>query len=105
ADQYSFCVALYEALYGELPFEGATFLVYRDNVMAGRGRAAPKDTDVPERLRRVLVRGLSLAPDDRYPDLDHLLADLSHDPAAAWRRNALVGGAGAAILAATVVVI
>ena len=102
ADQYSFCVALYEALHGELPFEGATFLVYRDNVLAGRIREAPKDSDVPPRIRKVLLRGLALAPGDRYPDLDQLLDELSYDPAAR-RRIALAGAAGAAAVAATAI--
>ncbi|NVB77904.1 MAG: serine/threonine protein kinase [Kofleriaceae bacterium] len=102
ADQYSFCVALYEALYGELPFEGAAFLVYRDNVLAGRLREPPKDSAVPPRIRRVLVRGLALAPGERYPDLDPLLDELSYDPAAR-RRVAIVGAIGAGAVAATAV--
>jgi hypothetical protein len=31
---------------------------------------------VPERLRRLVLRGLSVAPDDRYADLDALLTEL-----------------------------
>jgi tetratricopeptide (TPR) repeat protein len=97
ADQFSFCVALYEALYKQLPFEGATFLVYQDNVLAGRVREAPKGSDVPVRIYRVLRRGLSLAPADRYPDMDALLDELARDPAAMYRRVALIGGAIAAV--------
>lgn len=51
--------------------------MYRDNVLAGWMRETPNDGDVPVRLRRVLVRGMSLAPGDRYPDLDQLLDDLA----------------------------
>ncbi|HEY5922267.1 MAG TPA: serine/threonine-protein kinase [Kofleriaceae bacterium] len=97
ADQFAFCVALYEALYKELPFEGGAFLVYQDNVLAGRVREAPRGSDVSARIRRVLLRGLAQLPRDRYPDMEALLAELSHDPAANRRRIALFG---AAVLAA-----
>jgi tetratricopeptide (TPR) repeat protein len=93
ADQFSFCVALYEALYKVLPFEGATFLVYQDNVLNGRMREAPRGSDVPSRIHRALVRGMAPSPGDRYPDMDALLVDLERDPAAVYRRAGLVGGA------------
>ncbi|HTL33054.1 MAG TPA: serine/threonine-protein kinase [Kofleriaceae bacterium] len=99
ADQFSFCVALYEALYKQLPFEGSTFLVYQENVLAGRMREAPK-SDIPARIQRALRRGMALSPGDRYPDMDALLDELSRDRAAAYRRAAVIGGAAA--LAATV---
>ena len=44
ADQYSFCVALYEALYGERPFQGETFAALRAAVLSGRPRPAPART-------------------------------------------------------------
>ena len=91
ADQYAFCVALYEALYRELPFEGTTFLAYHDNVLAGRVREVPRGSDVPARLRRALLRGFALAPGDRYPDMNALLAELGRDVAAVRRR--IAGGA------------
>jgi len=94
ADQFSFCVALCEALYDALPFEGQTFLVYQDNVLAGRLRELPRRPDVPAHLARVLARGLSVDPAARYPDLDALLAELMRDHGVRKRRLALIGGAG-----------
>jgi eukaryotic-like serine/threonine-protein kinase len=93
ADQFSFCVALYEALYKVLPFEGASFLVYQDNVLSGRIREVARSSDVPARVRKVLLRGLATAPGDRHPNMEALLAELSHDPVSQRRRVALVGGA------------
>ena len=37
-DQFNFCVALYEALYGERPFAGKTFEQLGDNVCEGKVR-------------------------------------------------------------------
>src|SRR5207237_8474395 len=60
-DQFNFCVALYEALYGQRPFAGKTLNDLTNNVMAGRIREAPADSRVPGWLRRVLLRGLRVA--------------------------------------------
>ena len=99
ADQFSFCAALYEALYRELPFEGESYLAYAHNVIAGVLRPAPRGSRVPNRLRRILLRGLSTAPDRRYPAMGALLADLDRAMSAPRRRIALAGaglvGAGA----------
>ncbi len=93
ADQFSFCAALYEALYGELPFEGEGYLAYAHNVIAGTLRPAPRGSRVPNRLRRILLRGLSTQPDRRYPAMSALLADLDRATSAPRRRIAL-GAAG-----------
>ena len=99
ADQFSFSAALYEALYGELPFEGESYLAYAHNVIAGTLRPAPRGSRVPSRLRRILVRGLSTEPDRRYPAMRALLADLDRAMSATRRRIALAAaglvGAGA----------
>jgi serine/threonine-protein kinase len=96
ADQFAFAVALYEALYGEVPFAGETYQVYADNVLAGKINEPPRGSSVPANLRRVLVRALSVEPSDRYPDMDAMLAQLSRDPAS--RRTLVLGAAAAAIM-------
>jgi tRNA A-37 threonylcarbamoyl transferase component Bud32 len=73
ADQYSFCVALYEALYGERPFHGETFASLRAAVLAGRPRPVPAASVVPARLRAVLLRGLAVDRARRFPDMEALL--------------------------------
>src|SRR5690606_32737116 len=93
ADQFSFCAALYEALCGQLPFSGDSYVDYAAAVLAGQVREPPRGRDVPGWLRRVLLRGLSVDPAERYPGMDELLAELGRDRTATRRRLLAAGGA------------
>jgi tetratricopeptide (TPR) repeat protein/predicted Ser/Thr protein kinase len=100
SDQFSFCVALYEALYGERPFAGDTMIALMTSVLEGRVRPAPEKARVPGWIRRVLLRGLATDPQARYPSMKALLEALDQDPSARRRTWALA--AGAAIVVAGV---
>ena len=76
ADQFSFCVALYEALYGERPFAGDNFAELRTAVLDGIPRPAPLSSRVPARVRAILLRGLSVVAGKRFPDMDALIKAL-----------------------------
>ncbi len=76
SDQFSFCVSLYEAVYGERPFEGLTLLALVTSMARGRVRPAPEGREVPAELRAVLLRGLATEPEDRWPSMDQLLERL-----------------------------
>ncbi|HEU0033465.1 MAG TPA: serine/threonine-protein kinase [Kofleriaceae bacterium] len=99
-DQFNYCVALYEALYGERPFKGKSFDELGDNVCDGKIKPAPARSRVSGALRAILLRGLSVRPGDRYPTMDHLLDDLGRDRARPWRRLAFAS----AILAGTLAI-
>ena len=93
-DQYSFAVALYEALYGERPFAGDNPDAILANALTHRVRPAPRDRDVPAWIRRPLLKALSPDPVDRFASLELLLAELARDPAQRRRRV----GLGVAVL-------
>jgi serine/threonine protein kinase len=105
-DQFNFCVALYEALYGVRPFAGKSFPELGDNVCDGRMTPAPARSRVSSEVRAIVLRGLSVKPGDRFPTMDHLVAELGRDRARPWRRAAiaatLVGAALALWLVADV---
>ena len=114
SDVFSFCVALWEALFGERPFQGATIHELRDAVARGpkepwrtvdrtlpratctgpeattRTRTAARPLDVPAALRDAVRVGLREAPRDRYPSMGALLDAL----AAARARSAMLPADG-----------
>jgi tetratricopeptide (TPR) repeat protein/predicted Ser/Thr protein kinase len=76
SDQYSYCIALSTALKRG-----------RDRIAASR------------RLRRALERGLAERPDDRFPTMDALLAEIA--PATSHRKAMVAAALGASAFAAT----
>lgn len=75
ADQYAFCIALFEALYRDPPFFS---LEIRELYRFKHAGLPPQQRD-PEHPRsyEVLRRGLSPDPNDRFRDMDELLAALA----------------------------
>lgn len=86
ADQFSFAAALFEALYGELPFEGDTHARLAQEVCAGQLKPPPH-AGVPRALYDALARALKPQAHERYPDMAALLEALrqaARPQPAAW---------------------
>jgi len=83
-DQFSFGVALYEALYRERPFT-------REQLLERTAVAPtpPASADVPVRIQRVALRAIALDPAQRFASMADLLVELGRDPRAARRRIAI----------------
>lgn len=77
SDQFAFCVALFEALYGERPFRGDTVAALSASVMDGAVAEVDGKRPVPVWLRRVVRRGLEADPDARFESMRPLLDALA----------------------------
>ena len=106
SDQFGWCVACWEVLHGARPFAGDTLPALQLAVTTGELRPPPAGSAVPPWVRRVLTRGLSTDPAERFATMDDLLAELARGQARPrrWLRGlallaALVGAASARQLA------
>ncbi|MEX1363672.1 MAG: protein kinase, partial [Nannocystaceae bacterium] len=99
SDQFSFCVSLYEAVYGQRPFVGKDLGMLACAVRDGRLAPVESDTRVPARLAAALLRGLAYEPSERWSSMEALLAELRRQvtPPRVRRWVASVGLGGAAL--------
>ncbi|MDP2275365.1 MAG: serine/threonine-protein kinase [Archangium sp.] len=99
-DQFSFCVALYEALYEVKPFVAKTLPDLEVVTARGEVPPAPKGSPVPGWIHRILVTGLNPRPELRHASMTVLLAALARDPAL-HRRRVSVAAAVVVLLLST----
>jgi hypothetical protein len=92
ADQFSFCVTLYECLARRRPFDTSDFEAWQSGA-ATPAPALVKARGLPSHVSRVIARGLERDPAKRYADLPALMAALEHRP----HRRAYVLGSLAAV--------
>ncbi len=92
SDQYSFCAALYEGVYGRLPFPQRTLAELREAKEAGAFSRRP-EARVPRWLDRLLATGLAARPEDRHASMAALHEELgrSRGRALRWGAVAIVG--------------
>lgn len=76
SDQYSFCLSLWESLFGVLPFKGNDVRSLGFAKAEGDIQKPPADRAVPPALVALLVRGLSVSPQRRFASMPELLREL-----------------------------
>ena len=70
SDQYAFCIALWEALFEEPPFDPENMLASKQSLERARLRPT---SPVPLRIQRAIRRGLASDAKDRFERMDALL--------------------------------
>ena len=85
ADQFAFCAALFEALFGARPFDGRSCRELSQQKHDGEIRFGKASRPVPGWLRRAVLRGLRADPSRRFSSMQALL-DALEGPTAPGRR-------------------
>jgi tetratricopeptide (TPR) repeat protein/tRNA A-37 threonylcarbamoyl transferase component Bud32 len=99
SDIFSFCVSLYEGLYGYRPFDGSTPAAIAAEIDQNRVKAPPLSTAVPRRIHALVVKGLRANPGERFQTLRALLVQLGRRKSARERQALLLSVALVAGLA------
>ncbi len=92
-DQFNYCVALWEGLFGKRPYFGRSLAELADAKLAGPP-PVPSAFGVPQWLVDVVVRGLAPDPERRWPSMDRLLDALVAGLGSRRRRGQALLGAG-----------
>jgi serine/threonine protein kinase/tetratricopeptide (TPR) repeat protein len=107
SDQFSFCVALYDALYGEHPFRPKPsasepsptgvrdeLRELMNRVWGGQVGDPPQGVKVDPSVRKIVLKGLEVEPAARHPDMRALLVALEGvNRKRAGKRSAWLAGA------------
>ncbi len=98
ADQYAFCVAVWEALCGDAPFVHSRFASLARLKERGAPHWPANAPSLPRSATEALRRGLSPLPTDRWPNMGALLAVLDAAPRRRLRRTRIAITVGCVLL-------
>ncbi|MEM7156219.1 MAG: tetratricopeptide repeat protein [Myxococcota bacterium] len=101
ADQWAFCVVMWELLFGQHPVPGETVAEFALSVTSGELREPPAGHRVPLSIVRAIRQGLAADARQRHRSMDDLLAQLSR--ASRRRRPTGIAVAGIGVTLAALV--
>jgi eukaryotic-like serine/threonine-protein kinase len=101
SDQFSFCVALYEALFRVRAFVGENLVELAQRKHEGELAHAEAGAEAPAWVRRAVLRGMSGRAEDRWASMDELVEALDRDPGTR-RRRVVMFVAGGVVLAGAI---
>jgi tetratricopeptide (TPR) repeat protein len=90
ADQFAFCVTLFEALWGRRPFRGNDVASVAFSILHEDPQLPADRRRTPSWLERAVLRGLARDPARRWPSMDALAELLSHEVGRRRRRTSLI---------------
>lgn len=93
SDQFAFCVTLHEMLYRRRPYRGKSFEEVRDATLNGSVADPPENIKVPAWLRALVLKGISIDPDDRFANMEELMLAMTRDQRNQKRKYLSVGAA------------
>lgn len=79
SDQFSFCVAMWRALYGFRPYAGRDAKHLLESIELGEMQVLD-DVEVPPWVSMVMLRGLAPDPDERFPSMHEIIDMLLFEP-------------------------
>lgn len=101
SDQWSFCASLWEALAGAPAFPGDLVTALERGARPTEPSEPHRPSQLPRRLRRLLLRGLAHRPAERWPSMRALVAELTPRRRATTTAILAAGLAGALALGLT----
>jgi serine/threonine protein kinase len=96
ADQFSFCVALYEALYNTHPLKGSTSMAMLES--GEKAISPPESKGVPSQISRAVMRGLEQERQRRFPTMSALMQELTPPPQRSPMKFIAVAAVGALLV-------
>lgn len=104
SDQFSLCVTIYRALFGQRPYGGRTPGEIAFRLSRGDLRPPPPGRKIPAWLHAAITRGLAIEAADRWPSVDALLGVLQRGVTRTARQRLAIAAVSAMMVVLAIAV-